>query len=115
MAQDSNSDPFKIHYRVEAQIDLLLREMEEHPDQFAFKERLAMVTTVGMYLTRNIKLVAANESDNAGSAVRKYAGAFKTTHVSGGGKSGARRATAAAPARLAIAHDADDDDPDTAA
>jgi hypothetical protein len=113
----SDSDGFNIHHRVEAQIDLLLKEMEETPENFAFKERLALITTLGMYLTRNLKLSAADESVHAGSAVRKYSGAFKTAHVSGGGKSGGgqarQRATPAA--RLAIAHDADEDDPDTAA
>jgi hypothetical protein len=104
----NSSDPYDIHGRVEKQIDLLLKEMEEEPTHFAFKERLSMVQIVGMYLTRNLKLSAADESVNAGSAVRKYSGAFKTSHVTGGGKAGARRPDRARPA-LAYSEPDDDD------
>jgi hypothetical protein len=110
-----SSDPYDIHNRMERQIDLLLKEMEEEPERFAFKERLALVTTLGMYLTRNIKLSAADESVNAGSAVRKYSGAFKTSHVAGGGKTGARRPDRA-PSRPALAYsEPDSDEPDSVA
>jgi hypothetical protein len=100
----SNSDPFNIHQRVERQIDMLLKEMEDEPERFDFKSRLSMVQIVGMYLTRNIKLNAADESDNSGSTVRRYAGAFKTKNAGSGGTPSTRRAS------LAIAHDSDDDD-----
>jgi hypothetical protein len=87
-----SKDPHNIHMRLETQIHLLLLEMEEKPELFAFKERLLLVEKVGMYLTRNIKLSDQDEPDT-GSAVRKYSGAFQTANVTGGGKTGARSRT----------------------
>ena len=105
MSKEGNNRDFDIHYRVEHQIHLLLKEMEDEPERFAFKERLSLVQIVGMYLTRDIKLRAdADErgATNSGSAVRKYSGAFKTNVARG-------RAGTARP-RLAAADD-DADEP----
>lgn len=72
----TKAKPHSIQQRLEHQIHLLLLEMEEKPELIAFKERLAVITTLGMYLTRALKLDDA--ADPGGATVRKYAGAFKT-------------------------------------
>ena len=91
-------EELNLHKRLDHQIHLLLEEVEEDPERFGFKERLSMVTTIGMYLTRDIKITAAeNESKPSGSSVRKYQSAFRT-NVVGTRKGGARSAPATSPA-----------------
>jgi len=80
-----------IHNRIIQQIELILDKMEEHPERYTTKDRLALVEKAGMFLTRDIKLRAANESEHSGSAVRKYANAFKAAHERGGAKGSAGR------------------------
>ena len=104
----SNRDPHDIHRRVEDQIHLILLEMEENPERFALKDRLSMVQIVGMYLTRNLKLVSDESISTAGTAVRKYAGAFKTNVARGRADR-----TRSSPA-LVVTSDPDPDDPDAA-
>jgi hypothetical protein len=107
---------FKIQERLENQIHLLLVDMESEPERFDFKTRLSVVQVLGMWLTRHVKLEAASEPESAGSAVRRYSSAFKTSVVKAnaprGGKGSARRA--AAPA-LAYDSNSDADEGDDSA
>lgn len=98
-------DEYNLHPRLEKLIDEILREIEERGDVFSAKEKLSVVQIVGMYLNRKSGWSAEDESDAGGSAVRRYAGAFKTNVARGGkGRSG--------PALRALT---DDSDADTAA
>ena len=101
-------DPYNIHARLEKVIDSVLTEFEERPEVFAIKDKLYIIQYVGMFLQRKSGWTITDESDDAagGSAVRKYAGAFRTNV--------ARRGAANPRPTIAIAHDADDD-PDDAA
>lgn len=87
------SDIHEIERRLEMQIHLHLLDMEENPQMFAGKDRLSAIQYIGMYLNRKFGW-GEPEEGNVGSAVRKYAGAFRTTpHVVGGGARGAGSAT----------------------
>jgi hypothetical protein len=91
-----------IHDRVVAQIEIVLEAMESHPERYTTKDRLALIEKAGMFLTRDLKLKAANESEHAGSSVRKYKTAFLTQNVpSGGKKVTGRSKRAAKPAKPA--------------
>jgi len=80
------------------------------------KDLQLAIQHVGMYLTRDIKIRAADDTGltGAGSSVRKYSGAFKSNvapgavhgaaHAGGGRKAGAR------PALVAHEPVSDDDD-----
>lgn len=82
------SDVHEIERRLEMQIHLHLLDMEENPQMFAGKDRLSAIQYIGMYLNRKFGW-GEPEEGNVGSAVRKYAGAFRTTpHVAGGGARG---------------------------
>lgn len=76
-------DKFDIQGRLEKVIDSLLTEFEQQPLHFGIKEKLAIVQYVSSYLARRARLDDGDESDTAGSAVRKYSGAFQTTNVAG--------------------------------
>lgn len=109
----SNSDPHNLHGRLQNLIHQWFLQLEEGIEEgrVSYKDLREAVTTVGGYLTRDIKIRAANESESGtvGSALRKYSGAFKTAHVS-------RRGTGAArPSLAAVPDDDDPDDPDNAA
>jgi len=123
MTVNDEKDRHNIQSRLEDQIDLILKEMEGNPELFALKERLSVVQIVGMFLTRTVKLNVPQENEPAsatiataatGSAVRKYIGAFKTHHATGGGKANTRPARAArarVPTRPAtLFDDADGED-----
>ena len=71
----SAEEGYNLHNRLLSQIHLLLREMEEQPEEISFKDRLAAI----MYLTRDIKIRASDDESRpvAGSAVRKCAGSFR--------------------------------------
>jgi len=77
------SDIHDIERRLETVIHLHLLDMEENPEMYAPKDRLAAIQYIGMYLNRKFGW-GDPETGDVGSAVRKYAGAFKTTpHVAG--------------------------------
>lgn len=88
-ARNTSSDPHNIERRLENLIHVHLLDMEENPEMFAAKERLATIAAIGMFLNRKYGW-GEDESGNAGSAVRKYSGAFRVakperqTRVSGG-------------------------------
>ena len=68
----SNRDPLNIDQRAYAQLDCLLKFMEDEGNAIPFKERYA---ALGIIL-RLRDLAARREDDTGGSAVRKYASAF---------------------------------------
>ena len=108
----SNSDPFQLHSRLMRLIDVWFSQLEQDDYRLASPKDLQLaIQHVGMYLTRDIKIRAADDTGltGAGSAVRKYAGAFRSNvapaaapHAARGGKTGARPAL--------VAPDPDDDD-----
>lgn len=72
-----SSDPHDIERRLEMQIHLHLLDMEENPQMFSPKDRLAAVQYIGMWINRKYGW-GDSETEGAGSAVRRYAGAFLT-------------------------------------
>lgn len=84
--RNTSRDPHDIERRLENLIHIHLTDMEENPEMFASKDRLAAIQIIGMFLNRKYGW-GEDESAGAGSAVRKYSGAFrvtKPTRVSGG-------------------------------
>lgn len=84
-----------IHHLLDNLIRIMLMEIHERPDDFAFKEKVSFVSAAGMYLTRDQKLRSVDDTGRAGSKVRSYSGAFRTpTNATGGRKPNARPAAA---------------------
>lgn len=84
------NDIHDIERRLEMQIHLHLMDMEENPEMYAAKDRLSAIQYIGMYLNRKFGW-GDPEVEGVGSAVRKYAGAFRTPpHVGGVGAKPAR-------------------------
>lgn len=87
--RNTASDPHGIERRLENLIHIHLLDMEENPEMFASKDRLATISAIGMFLNRKYGW-GDDETAGAGSAVRKYSGAFRVakperpTRVSGG-------------------------------
>lgn len=79
--RNTASDPHDIERRCENQIHLHLLDMEEHPEFYPAKDRLAAIAAIGMWLNRKYGW-GDDETAGAGSAVRRYAGAFLTKPVS---------------------------------
>lgn len=104
----SNSDPFNLHHRTEQVYDWLLSDWEDNPDIKNRADAIKILQYGGMFLTRNIKLKDAADEPLAGSAVRRYSGAFKTSHVTGS------RKTSAGPTLIVSDTDDPDTDPDAA-
>lgn len=71
-------DKFDIQGRLEKVIDSLLTEFEQQPLHFGIKEKLAIVQYVSSYLARRARLDDGEADEQAGSAVRRYSGAFLT-------------------------------------
>jgi hypothetical protein len=90
----ANLDPKNINSRIYAQLDKLLSKLEGS-EHVTIKELTAalLVATRIQYVFVGIRKEKSGD-DTTGSAVRRYAGAFKND--AGRGKKG-RRATAAAP------------------
>lgn len=74
--RNTSRDPHDIERRLENQIHLHLLDMEENPQMFAPKDRLAAVQYISMFLNRKYGW-GDDEDSGAGSAVRKYSGAFR--------------------------------------
>ena len=81
----SNRDPHNLKPRLEAIADILFSRIEAKPNTFDEKTLLSTIQIVGMWLTREVKLVNDSDSTIAGSAVRKYAAAFKSPDATGRG------------------------------
>lgn len=95
-------DKYDLQGRVEKVIDSLLTEFEQQPLHFDIRSKLAIVQYVSSYLARRARVDDGDEPDTAGSAVRKYSGAFKT-NVVGRGKRNSRSTPI-------LAYDSDDGD-----
>jgi hypothetical protein len=82
-----DGDPLKINSRLYGQIGKLLDDLEreDRDDVMTTPQRIQALIAVGRILTI---FAALKKNDynygNTGSAVRKYAEAFKTTHGAGG-------------------------------
>ena len=110
----SDDDPYRIHPRLEKMISDLFDQYEQDPRMFSNADLLKTVQYVSSYLVRRASLRKAEEHEsvgtNAGSAVRRYSGAFKTTNITRA-KRGARPTSTVVPFDTV---DNDDDGPDAA-
>jgi hypothetical protein len=101
-------DPLDINGRLYRQIGELLDQMEGDPT-ISLGDRIKALIAVGRIQTIFVGLRKENRSDpDAGSAVRKYAGAFK--NAAGGRKARGRPSAAAAAADDELDLDDDGDD-----
>lgn len=100
----TNTNTDDIREGLEDILRAIITEWRQHPKVFALKDMLSVVQYGGMFLTRRGKMESDDERGGAGSAVRKYSGAFKTTHA------GARGAAAARSAGLYPVPASDDDE-----
>lgn len=95
------SDPHDIERRLEMLIHQHLLDMEENPEMYAPKDRLYAIQYISAYLNRKMGW-GDPETGETGSAVRRYAGAFKT-------------APSVKPTRPVAVRSRDDDDEDAVA
>ena len=86
------SDRYDLEGRLERIIHFHLLDMEENPEMYASKDRLAAIQYVGMFLNRKYGW-GEPEAEGVGSAVRKYAGAFRTPPHGTGARTGSSRPT----------------------
>lgn len=70
------SDQYNLEARLEKLIHEHLLDIEEHPELYASKDRLATIQYVSGHLNRKYGW-GEDETGNAGSAVRRYSGAFR--------------------------------------
>lgn len=88
------SDQYNLEARLEQLIHHHMLDIEENPEMYAAKDRLATIQYVGMFLNRKYGW-GEPEAEGVGSAVRKYArAAFQTppSHGAGTRTAGARSA-----------------------
>jgi hypothetical protein len=108
----ANLDPKNINSRIYAQLDKLLSKLEGS-EHVTIKELTAalLVATRIQYVFVGIRKEKSGD-DDAGSAVRRYSGAFKNKNDAGGGKKGRGRAQPAAKPEPDdwFEHAGDDDD-----
>jgi hypothetical protein len=103
-------DPLDVNGRLYRQIGKLLSQLEEAED-LGIRDRIAALVAVGRIQTIFVGLRKENQGDpDAGSAVRKYSGVFKTDHATGGRKK-ATGTTAPKPTPDIDPWSDDDDDP----
>ena len=78
--EPTNADPLNINARLYAQIGRLLDDLEaaDRDDTCTFPQRLNALIAVGriQVIFAALKKAEARESNNAGSAVRRYSAAF---------------------------------------
>jgi len=105
-------DSLKVNERLYRQIAKVLDDLEQRGDELSIRDRIAALVAVGRIQTIFVSLRKEHQDDdNAGSAVRKYSGAFA-------GKSaahGTRKRKAASRAASAEPDPIWDDDDDPAA
>lgn len=90
------SDTYNLEARLETLIHHHLLDMEENPEMYASKDRLAAIQYIGMFLNRKYGWGEV-EAESVGSAVRKYSGAFRITKPE---NAAGTRAAGARPARI---------------
>ena len=88
-----NRDPHNLKARLENAADILFKRIEADPDLMETRVLLSAIQIVGMWLTREVKLTNDSDADIAGSAVRKYAGAFANAASRGKASRGPRLAS----------------------
>lgn len=105
----SDKDPFNLHYRTEKVFDWLLSDWESDPKMKNRQDAIKIIQYGGGFLTRNVKLRDSEDVTNAGSAVARYSGAFRTKTPNGlsGAKGNSR------PTKPALAYSDTDDDSDS--
>lgn len=96
----AKDDPFDLHHRTELVYDWLLDDWEKNPDMKNRTDALKIMQVGGMFLTRNIKLKDVADEQHAGSAVKKYSGAFRVKAADG----------KAPPKPALVTYDGGDDD-----
>ena len=96
MAELNNRDPHNLKTRLENIASIIFDRIEKDPAKYETKELLSTIQIIGMWLTRETKLADSSDSNIAGSAVRKYAGAFQSANATGRGKSYPRPRTVSA-------------------
>ena len=70
-------DSLKVNERLYRQIAKVLDDLEQRGDELTIRDRIAALVAVGRIQTIFASLRKEHqEDDNAGSAVRKYSGAF---------------------------------------
>jgi hypothetical protein len=118
-----NADPLNVNARLYRQVSKLLDDLEAPPvkrgrgkdakeeDAVTMRERIAALTAIARIQTIFIQLRAEDNPDErrAGSAVRRYSGAFK--NAAGGRKTGGRSGPAAVAAAEPMGDDFPDDEP----
>ena len=110
---NSNSDPYHLRSRLMRLIDVWFTQLEQDDYRLASPKDLQLaIQHVGMYLTRDIKIRAADDTGltGAGSAVRKYAGAFRSNVAPAAPHAGRGAKGSARPALVAPEPDSDDTD-----
>lgn len=99
----AKDDPFDLQYRLEKVADWLLADWEDNKDMKNRPDALKILQYGSMFTTRNSKLKDVAEESAAGSAVKKYSGAFRV-------KAAAETKAPTKPAL--VAYDGGDNDPD---
>ena len=111
-------DKYNLEERLETLIHEHLLDLEENPNMYASKDRLATIQYVGMFLNRKFGW-GETESAGVGSSVRKYAAAFKTNTSTAQANAAGGRAKSARSSLVAVrgvtSDDADSYGEDTAA
>ena len=70
-------DSLKVNERLYRQIAKVLDDLEQRGDELTIRDRIAALVAVGRIQTIFVSLRKEHQDDgNAGSAVRKYSGAF---------------------------------------
>lgn len=77
-----NADPLNVNSRLYKQVSKLLDQLENKAEELTIRERIAALVAIGRVQTIFITLRNEHrESEHAGSAVRKYADAFKAQNA----------------------------------
>ena len=106
-----NADTLKVNERLYRQIAKVLDDLEQRGDELTIRDRIAALVAVGRIQTIFVGLRKEHqEDDNAGSAVRKYSGAFAQPKAAHGAGKRAKATRSAKPAPDPIEIDWDDDD-----
>ena len=88
-----NLDPKNVNTRLYNQVAALLDDLESGDTVITVRERITALVAIGRIQTLFVGLRKENRDEpNAGSSVRKYAGAFAANAVSRRAKSGGRSA-----------------------
>lgn len=114
-SKSRTNDRYNLEARLEKLIDSHLQDIEEHPEMYASKDRLAAIQYIGMFLNRKYGW-GEPEQEGVGSSVRKYArAAFQTPPYAVGGRTTSARSTSKQLASVPADTQSDNDGEDAAA